>query len=58
MGFDVLRNRKVEVTVEEFKRLLSEKKIRPASLEDVHGTHHKRTLYKHPNTGQLYVASR
>ena len=43
-------------TKEEFKRLLAEKAIRPASLEDVSGTHHKRALYKHPNTGQFFVA--
>ena len=45
-----------QVTEEEFKALLKSGKIRPASLEDVHGTHHKRPLYKHPRTGQYYVA--
>lgn len=44
------------VTVEEFKRLLAAKLIRPASLDDVYGTHHKRTLYRHPNTKQYFVA--
>jgi hypothetical protein len=48
--------RLVDVSVEEFKKLLLSKKIRLASLEDVHGTHHKRKLYKHPNTGQYYAA--
>jgi len=42
-------------TVEEFKSLLQAGAIRPASLEDVHGTHHSRGLYRHPNTGQWYV---
>lgn len=46
------------VTEEEFKALLQSKKIRPASLEDVHGTHHTRPLYKHPRTGQFFVASK
>lgn len=44
-----------QVTVDEFKRLLAEKRIRPASLEDVNGTHHQRPLYKHPNTQQYWV---
>ena len=35
--------------------LLRDKIIRPASLEDVYGTHHKRSLYRHPNTKQIYV---
>lgn len=43
------------VTVEEFKTLLTSKKIRPASLDDVYGTHHRRPLYRHPNTQQYYV---
>lgn len=45
----------IETTPEKFKELLISKKIRPASLEDVSGTHHKRNLYKHPNTQQYYV---
>jgi hypothetical protein len=53
---DLLVKRLVDVSVEEFKKLLLSKKIRPASLEDVNGTHHKKKLYKHPNTGQYYVA--
>lgn len=48
--------RLLEVSVEEFKKLLTQRKIRPASLEDVNGTHHKRPLYRHPNTGQYYVS--
>lgn len=50
--------REVQVTSEEFKALLQDKKIRPASLEDVSGTHHKRALFKHPNTGQWFVATK
>ena len=46
------------VTVEEFKELLKVKAIRPASLEDVNGTHHSRHLYKHPNTAQYYVETK
>jgi hypothetical protein len=48
--------RLIDVGLEEFKRLLSSKEIRPASLDDVMGTHHKRPLYRHINTGQFYVA--
>lgn len=44
------------ISPEEFKALLAAKAIRAASLEDVAGTHHKRPLYKHPNTNQYYVA--
>lgn len=43
------------VSAKEFKQLLKDKRIRGASLNDVEGTHHKRTLYVHPNTGELYV---
>lgn len=46
------------VTEAEFRELLGNKLIRPASLEDVHGTHHRRALYRHPNTQQYYVAVR
>lgn len=46
------------VTEAEFRELLRHKRIRPASLEDVHGTHHRRALYRHPNTHQYYVAVR
>lgn len=46
------------VTEAEFRELLRAKLIRPASLEDVNGTHHKRNLYRHPNTQQYYVAVR
>lgn len=48
--------RLLEVSVEEFKKLLAQRQIRPASLEDVNGTHHKRPLYRHPITGQYYVS--
>lgn len=43
------------VTEQEFKLLLFANLIRPASLEDVYGKRHKRTLYRHPNTGQYFV---
>lgn len=43
------------VSALEFRRLLAAKRIRPASLEDVYGTHHKRSLYRHPVTNQYYV---
>jgi hypothetical protein len=43
------------ITVDEFKSLLFKKEIRPASLEDVWGTHHNRPIYIHPNTKQPYV---
>ena len=39
-----------------FKQWLAEKQIRPASLEDMYGTHHKRPVYAHPNTGQPFVS--
>jgi len=48
--------RPVPVTSEQFRRLLAVKAIRPASLDDVLGTHHKRSLYRHPNTGAYFVA--
>jgi hypothetical protein len=51
-------SRETKVTPEEFIALLRGKLIRPASLEDVNGTHHKRALYKHPNTGQWFVATK
>lgn len=38
-----------------FRELLRKKFIRPASLEDVNGTHHTRPLYRHPKTNQYYV---
>lgn len=44
-----------EIEPEEFKAFMRAKVIRPASLEDVYGTHHRRTLYRHPNTGQFWV---
>lgn len=50
-----MANRLVDVTPEVFKALLFSKAIRPASLEDVYGTHHKRPLYRHPNTNAYYV---
>lgn len=44
------------IDTETFKALLAAKLIRPASLNDVHGTHHQRALYEHPNTKQYFVA--
>lgn len=49
------QDRTVETTVAEFKQLLEARKIRPASLDDVQGTHHNRPLYRHPNTMSYYV---
>ena len=48
-----MREQKISETL--FKSLLLSKKIRPASLDDVVGTHHKRPLFRHPRTGQWYV---
>lgn len=48
-------SRERKVSPNEFRRLLAARLIRPASLDDVLGTHHKRPLYRHPNTGQWYV---
>lgn len=45
----------IEVSEDEFKRMLAAKEIRPASLEDHYNTHHDRPIYKHPRTGQRYV---
>ncbi len=50
-----MARKEISTTPEQFKALLLAKKIRPASLEDVYGTHHKRPLYRHPNTNQFYV---
>ena len=38
--------------------MLAARLIRPASLEDVCGTHHKRPLFRHPRTGQWYTSVR
>lgn len=54
-GAEVSKTRVKSITEQEFKQILFAKLIRPASLEDVHGTHHKRTLYRHPRTGQHFV---
>lgn len=45
------------VTPEQFKALMAAKAIRPASLDDVLGTHHTRNLYRHPMTDQYYTAT-
>ena len=50
--------RLVVVTEQEFRTLLGSKLIRPASLEDVSGTHHSRPLYKHPRTKQYFVTTK
>lgn len=50
-----MATRLVVVDAESFKALLAAKLIRPASLQDVSGLHHKRMLCKHPNTGQYWV---
>lgn len=55
MESSIAKKRLKDVSVEEFKALLISKKIRPASLQDVEGLHHKRNLYRHPNTKEYYV---
>ena len=53
----MLDQRRVQaITANQFRELLHHKMIVPASLDDVHGTHHRRPLYRHPNTAQFYVA--
>lgn len=54
-GLKTIHKRTAEDHEGEFRLLLAAKKIRPASLEDVHGTHHQRPLYRHPRTGQYYT---
>ena len=44
-----------KLSEEEFKQMLLNKEIRPATLDDVTGTHHKRPLYKHPRTKQFFT---
>jgi hypothetical protein len=44
-----------EISTEDFKRMLKNVEIRPASLEDVWGTHHDRPVFLHPNTKQPFV---
>lgn len=51
-------NREMKVTKEEFKRMLEKKAIRPASLDDVQGTHHNKPIIRHPNTNQWFVVVR
>lgn len=41
-----------------FQIALRARTIRPASLDDVEGTHHKRKLVRHPNTNDWYVLCR
>lgn len=50
-----MNSREIEVDEEEFRALLLARRIRPASLDDVEGTHHRRALYRHPRTNQWYV---
>lgn len=38
-----------------FRTLLASGAIRPASLDDVLGTHHNRPLYRHPRTQAWFV---
>ena len=47
-----------EMSSIEWRIALLERTIRPASLDDVWGTHHQRPLYKHPNTGQWYTTTK
>lgn len=44
------------VSKEQFKEWLATGDIRPASLEDMWGTHHDRPCYAHPVTGQPFVS--
>jgi hypothetical protein len=53
-----MKQREIRLDEEEFKQLLTAKSIRPASLEDVMGTHHKRPLVRHPRTGQWFVLTK
>jgi hypothetical protein len=46
----------LSVPSDTFKQWIQDKQIRPASLEDVHNTHHARPCFAHPNTGQPFVA--
>lgn len=39
-----------------FKLWLTTNQIRPASIDDMWGTHHDRPAYAHPVTGQPYIA--
>ena len=50
-----MNGRLKDIELDEFKRSLRLGLIRPASLDDVMGTHHNRSLYRHPNTNQYYV---
>lgn len=50
-----IQQRERHFSVDGFKKLLADKKIRPASIDDMYGTHHKRPLVKHPNTGDWFV---
>lgn len=52
-----METRQQLVTKEEFKALMTNRQIRPASLQDVEGIHHQRPLYQHPNTKQWWVAT-
>ena len=53
-----IMDRELKITEAKFKELLRAKKVRPASLEDVNGTHHRRPLVKHPRTGQWFVTAK
>lgn len=44
------------VSVDEFKSLLTSRKIRLATLNDMMGTHSQKPLYLHPNTGVWFIA--
>ena len=44
-----------QIEPEKFEQMLKAGLIRPASVDDVWGTHHDRPIYDHPNTGQPYV---
>ena len=60
MTKDQLRTKKrvLTWTPSVFQIALRERTIRPASLDDVTGTHHNRKLVRHPNTQQWFVLVR
>lgn len=50
-----LDKRLQHVSVDEFKQMVNDRTIRSACMEDILGTHHQKPLYRHPNTGHLWV---
>lgn len=50
-----IEKRVQKVSEEEFARLLSANRIRPASSSDIEGKR-KRALYRHPLTGAMFIS--